>query len=146
MNFGKFGETETLLLNARSIIACFTAVESSVLSPGFRLFFACSEAVAMLPALVPEMTYEGMAVADGTDAGVHGRRWCVEAWISPNAKTPKRRRWLIHAFPERFTTRFLCVRLFFPLIGSVRNLWVFVVLMAEHHHGDQASAVVVVID
>ena len=70
MNFGKFGETETLLLNARSIIACFTAVESSVLSPGFRLFFACSEAVAMLPALVPEMTYEGMAVADGTDAGV----------------------------------------------------------------------------
>ena len=31
----------------------------------------------VLPALVPDMTYEGMEVADGTDAGGLGKNWCV---------------------------------------------------------------------
>ncbi len=50
---------------------------------------------SVLPALVPEMTYDGMEVANGLDAGSHGSRSCGVGWIKPNASASRKHCWTI---------------------------------------------------
>ena len=57
-------------------------VRNHVYHPAFAGSYSLK---SVLPALVPEMSYAGMQVADGQDAGWLGSRSSGEAWIKPSA-------------------------------------------------------------
>ena len=65
-------------------------VRNHVYHPAFAGSYSLK---AVLPALVPALTYEGMAVANGQDAGVAWESLVRGVWISPSVSGQGRLCW-----------------------------------------------------
>jgi hypothetical protein len=75
----------------RRLFDLLPVVRNHVYHPAFGGSYSLK---AVLPALVPEMTYEGMEVADGQAAGL-GRRWSTGACLKLSAMARGGRCWSI---------------------------------------------------